>query len=776
MGSSQADATDADAGAAGDFARLVELAELDHQVGQLVASARAADCAAEDFDTVIDDGLATAASAESTGGVVRSNLTSTAQQVSFTPSDDLSDIEQTLAQLGDGSTVTFASGTYSIDRSLVIAADVTVTGAGGQETILESRAAGAAIAVLGNGSLTMTDLSIEHIGDEPASVVVSVDGGLALRNVGLSGAIGGTSADDRRGSGVVLAQSSTEVQPGAVTINGVAVRSNDRAGIVVSGERQPTISNTSISLNTECGLCFEDQSSGLVQFGDLSSNGVGVHISGQASPELSSVNIVDNERAGAIVENDATPLIVRNLFTGEGTIGVEVHDGASPKIQLNSFGAHAVAISLGGTSTADVANNEVSGGQVGIRVADQAAPVANLNQILDTTEASMLHTGQSTGVFRFHRLQTFEGVTIQVEDAAAPSFDETTIFGGTTGVVFADEAAGSITNSELRELEVAIEATGSSSPTISANTINAPTVAGIRVSGASSAQVIDNTIEDAASTALEATEQSSPSFEMNSVVGGQTGVTISGTSTPTLFENIINPIGVGIAVSGQAEPTIEENEVRVTTESALVFEDQSAGMVQGNGLGSGGATTVLVADMASPTLQGNEILAFGSVLAVQVAGDDDAPEAEIDVAGQSLNGIVYLNSAAGAAIGNSVFGFETAIAVNDEASPALSENRVGGIKGAGIDGDAVGFRFGQATTSVVEGNVVADVEVGFLVADTASPTLTSNSVERAGVAAFSIEGSGTPTLSGNECAESAAGIVVIDGAAPILDENECPVG
>ena len=79
-----------------------------------------------------------------------------------------------------------------------------LVGAGRDETIVESAADTAAIAVLAGGSMVMNDFTVRHTGELPASVVVAVDSSLELVNMAILGGV--VDGDGGGGSGIVLTE------------------------------------------------------------------------------------------------------------------------------------------------------------------------------------------------------------------------------------------------------------------------------------------------------------------------------------------------------------------------------------------------------------------------------------------------------------------------------------------------------------------------------------------------------------------------------------------
>ena len=115
------------------------------------------------------------------------------------PGDDFDAI---LGLLDDGSSITLTAGTYEFDTSLLIQRDLTIVGDGVETTIIQSTAADAAVAVFGDGKLTMRDLALQHVGESSASVILAFGAPIDIEYVMVSGGKG--DEDTGGGNGILL--------------------------------------------------------------------------------------------------------------------------------------------------------------------------------------------------------------------------------------------------------------------------------------------------------------------------------------------------------------------------------------------------------------------------------------------------------------------------------------------------------------------------------------------------------------------------------------------
>ena len=115
------------------------------------------------------------------------------------PDDDFDAI---LGLLDNGSSITLTAGTYAFDTSLLIQRDLTIVGDDVASTIIQSTAADAAIAVFGEGKLTLRDLTVQHVGESSSSVILAFGAPIDIEDVMVSGGRG--DEDTGGGNGILL--------------------------------------------------------------------------------------------------------------------------------------------------------------------------------------------------------------------------------------------------------------------------------------------------------------------------------------------------------------------------------------------------------------------------------------------------------------------------------------------------------------------------------------------------------------------------------------------
>ncbi len=97
--------------------------------------------------------------------------------------------EQAVARAQSGDTIEVPEGRFSLTQSVLVNKDLTIRGAGPDKTTLLSWEADFAIKFTGDCQWTLENLSLEHVGNKPADVVVVDSGLIMIRNCHFSGAV-----------------------------------------------------------------------------------------------------------------------------------------------------------------------------------------------------------------------------------------------------------------------------------------------------------------------------------------------------------------------------------------------------------------------------------------------------------------------------------------------------------------------------------------------------------------------------------------------------------
>jgi|GEM_PF-1844401 len=97
--------------------------------------------------------------------------------------------EQAVARAQPGDTIEVPAGRFTLTQSVLVNKSLTIRGAGPDKTTLLSSEPDFAIKFTGNCQWTLENLSLEHVGNKPADVVIVDSGVITIRNCHFSGAV-----------------------------------------------------------------------------------------------------------------------------------------------------------------------------------------------------------------------------------------------------------------------------------------------------------------------------------------------------------------------------------------------------------------------------------------------------------------------------------------------------------------------------------------------------------------------------------------------------------
>ena len=226
------------------------------------------------------------------------------------------DLREVLPTLAPGSTVRLTAGRHRLPETVVLLQGVRLIGAGRERTVLTSQAPDAALLALTPSRVDLQALTLRHVGDEPASLVVgSTATRLALTRVAMVGArlapaAKGEQAPANGGSGVLMAgEGATGGGPSTtLEVTDSVFRDNQAAGILLSGSHVASVTGTSFLAGGQCGVCFTGDSSGVVRDARFQGGVTGVIAAGTAAPLLRG-STVEGAEIGVQAVDRASPVI-----------------------------------------------------------------------------------------------------------------------------------------------------------------------------------------------------------------------------------------------------------------------------------------------------------------------------------------------------------------------------------------------------------------------------------------------------------------------------------
>ena len=717
------------------------------------------------------------------------------------PDDDLDAI---LGLLDNGSSITLTAGTYAFDTSLLIQRDLTIVGDDVASTIIQSTAADAAIAVFGEGKLTLRDLTVQHVGESSSSVILAFGAPIDIEDVMVSGGRG--DEDTGGGNGILLSDGvvnedgttgdrPAEVAPvGASRIVNSGVTGNAIGGITVAGGLTPTIIGNNIAENGACGLCFVGEAGGLTQSNSVVRNEFGIQLSEESNPRVTENVVAENTAVGIVLLGTTTAQIDNNEVRQNGEVGIAIQGEAAPRLDNNEISDQTVGISMIDSATPTITASTITATEVGIQVAGSAMPTALANVLVDTGSVGIVHREQSGGSFIDTVMTGEQTVGVLVEGEAKPEIKGLSVENAEVSVSYREMGAGQLLNSMFVDPQIAVQLEDHASPLIEGNDILRPAAAGIVIRSDGNVVIRSNTIVDAG-LGIGSAGEAKGLLEGNTITGGETAVSIIENASSSLVDNVLNGQTVAIQVGDSAAPSIEGNEISNATAAAIVSRDEATGRIVGNTILNPLAVGIQIVDSSTPEVTDNVLMADLASADIGPAentsevdsGGDSEGDSEADSGGDSEGentsqeqatdgsdfgdstvGILFADATSGAAMRNQIFGFVIGVQVGDSANPELVDNVVDGGAANGV-----GFLYRDTGTGTATGNRTAGHSIGFQISDEADPELTQNVVEQVGDVAFLIQGTATPTLDDNSCPIGVPGVGVLEQGAPIVGRNRC---
>jgi parallel beta-helix repeat protein len=538
------------------------LTEIEAQIDQSRATAEGHGC---DMAVFSDDLIASAMTLTGEGPVGRPLAASLrgdppvdeseAITRTLTPDDDLAEV---VATAGPGSHITLTSGTYQVAETLFIDRPITIDGPTAGTATIASSARNAAVIVSSSGSLVLENVTVEHVGEEPGTVIVGASGDIFLDRVVISGGV----VDEESGAdghGIALTTAPDDLgNESVVTIISTTISDNAAIGIAVFGVSRPAIEGSTIVDNEACGACFFDQSSGTISESTIARNQIGFGSSGFSRPRIEYNTIEANLDAGGIVEDEANPQIVWNDFENNSPSGIEIGGDSGPTIRSNSISGSERSIIIADEAHPLINSNTFKEDDIAVSLAGTSRPVVESNTFTGSALAAILAAEEATGTIRDNSIEVVD-IGIQVGGDASPTItgNSLTSLAGEEGigVLYVEQASGTLSNNRYSEL---------------AN--------GIQVGDSASVEIDSETITDLTSAA----------------------VLITGSSSVTLAELTIGGADFGIFVDEEATAEIMMTSIESTESAGIVFTESTSGSVTETTC-SGGSTIVLV-DGASPDI------------------------------------------------------------------------------------------------------------------------------------------------------------------------------
>ena len=198
--------------------------------------------------------------------------------------------------------------------------------------------------------------------------------------------------------------------------------SGNLMGIYADNRAQPTLEENVCTDNEKSGIAYRGNAGGLARQNECSRNGQeGIYVGEQGHPTLEG-NVCANNAEAGITYWDNAGGVARQNDCRENRRGIYVDELASPTLEENvCTGNENSGITYAGNTSGVARYNECSrNGLAGIYVDEQARPTLENNVCTDNGSAGIDYRGNAGGIARQNRCRGSE-IGIRIADTAAPT-------------------------------------------------------------------------------------------------------------------------------------------------------------------------------------------------------------------------------------------------------------------------------------------------------------------------------------------------------------------
>jgi parallel beta-helix repeat protein len=630
--------------------------------------------------------------------------------VDIEPGDDVDEqLRAALDNVAAGSTIRFEAGTYELTEPVVVDIEVEFVGAGSDATILSSAAEGVGIAFVGPGGFAMTDLTLEHTGEKEASVFLAIEGPVNIAHATVRGGVVGASADTGGGHGIVFAFDPIEGFPartdgeraGPLTIEDTLVTANAAAGVLSTGRAAPQITNSTISDNGGCGLCYVSDSRGSVSNATVTGNEIGVQAGDSSAPRLRTSTFSGNKSVGITFDGATTATLTQSTIEENGSVGIQIGGTSPASVTGNTISKQGVGVLATDSSVPTISSNTLADHDVGMQIGGEAKVQITDNEISRSATAGISLTDTGGGTISGNTIGDATDIAIQASGGSESTITGNTIDGpGSAGISFLETAGGTASGNVITGRDIGVQLGGSSSATVSDNDISRVTAVGILFGEGSTGSASDNRITATDAVAIMASGTATPEINRNRLRDSAAGLVFRESAAGRAGFNTLTGHVVGVQIVDQANPFLDGNVVTDSQEAGVVFGGTANGTLSRNTIVRNGNIGVQVGESASPNMVGNEIR------------------------GPGVYAVVYRDNGAGRLNDNLLADHVFGIQLSDNAAPDITNNRLSGVALTGISyADNTG---GNISGNDCGGTGSSALGAGISISDPANPTVGEN--------------------------------------------------
>lgn len=641
-----------------------------------------------------------------------------------TPISSSSELVQALS---NGGTYTLAAGSYELSEKIIVTNDLSLTGAGLNETHIISSTPLALIVVDGAENIYFEGINFEYQGSEGSDVVDIKDAKFEIINSRFAGGVYSEPAEDDEdglyyGSGLYLYGSAEG------SISNSIFENNQQDGVHLEQEARVTISDSVFNKNHGAIAAFDatqvtatnneirnnggpDNLSAVYAEGSAvlglndsqleNNSGGSVFILGTAylSASGNTVNSSGTEYAAFTAGEEATMAVTNNQFNQNEAGAIYAYGKAVLQVSNNIFTDNDTddpdlsllsAVTLAGEVQADLVENQFGQNEGGAIYAYDTTVLtltkniftANSTSNPDLTLYSAVSiAGESQAdLVENQFIRNLGGALYSYENAKLTASNN--IFKGNGGedadvVVVSDNAEISLTENTFNaNLSASFAAFENSKSTLTRNTLEKNTYwVTVYLSDSSSSELKNNSISDNEGSGVVITDNAAATLSSNTIsYNAEDGVVAYLNAKPRLTINTISQNSLaGIYISDDVVAYLAGNQVNANETSGMVLYGNAFATLSENSFSDNTRSGLGFLENSGGRIQNNTIRnnQWNGIVVADAAN----PKLEQNILTDNvLRGILFVDTARGSALSNTIQGSIHGIFLTTDAEPLVSDN------------------------------------------------------------------------------------------------------
>ena len=399
------------------------------------------------------------------------------------------------------------------------------------------------------------------------------------------------------------------------------IEENGSVGVQIAGTSPAAVTDNTIG-KQGVGVLATDSATPTITDNTLADHDIGIQVGGQAQVTVSGNEIARAATTGISVTDDVTGTLSGNTIGDTTDIAVQVSGAATPAITGNTIdGPGSVGVSFLENSGGTASSNVITGRDIGVQLGGASSAAITDNDIADVAAVGILFGEGSTGSADDNRVTAPDAVAIMASGTAAPEVSRNRLRDSAAGLVFRENAAGSAAFNTLTGHGVGMQIIDQSAPFLDGNVVTDSEEAGVVFGGSTSATLSRNTIVRNAQVGVQIGESARPRILGNEVRGsGVYAVVYRDSGAGQLNDNLLADYVFGIQLSDNAAPAITNNRLQNVALTGISYADNTGGSISGNDCGGTGSGAISLGAGISITAPANPTLGENNCSVSRSAG------------------------------------------------------------------------------------------------------------------------------------------------------------